>query len=242
MNFGDGIISGLNFKEVGREIFLTEGLVKLNGEFYLSSADEINLTKFFKENRSPLRGEISCFALCPSQNFKIQGGIKRESLELKILPKKDLLPYALCLGNFYDELSEIVLPDKNILAEKFLEEFITLNRLQLLDVPYSCYGGTTFHPYVFCAVENILKQKEHKSPAEIVLLMQIEQSGFVTIESLKTYIESDSTKKFTPSSTRDEIFKSLVQVLKLIHVKNFSGNEEIVVKKTRSSGLPNLKI
>lgn len=242
LNFGDGIISGLNFKEVGREIFLTEGLVKLNGEFYLSSADEINLTKFFKENRPPLRGEISCFALCPSQNFKIQGGIKRESLELKILPKKDLLPYALCLGNFYDELSEIVLPDKNILAEKFLEEFITLNRLQLLDVPYSCYGGTTFHPYVFCAVENILKQKEHKSPAEIVLLMQIEQSGFVTIESLKTYIESDSTKKFTPSSTRDEIFKSLVQVLKLIHVKKFVGNEEIVVKKTRSSGLPNLKI
>lgn len=242
LNFGDGIISGLEFKEVGKEIFLTEGLVKLKGEFYLSAAGDINLTKFFKENRPPLRGEISCFALCPVQNPKIVGGVKMESLELKILPKKDLPPDALCVGNFYDELFDVVLPDKNISAEKFHDEFTTLNRIQLLDVPYSCYGGATFHPYIFSAAKNILRQKENKSPAELALLLQIEQSGVVTPDALKIYIETDSAKKFAPDATREEIFKSLSQVLKLPHAKIISGKEESGVKKSRSIDLPNLRI
>ena len=242
LNFGDGIISGLEFKEVGKEIFLTEGIVKLKGEFYLSTTGEINLTRFFKENKPSLRGAISCFALCPSQNFKVVGGVKAESLELKILPKKDLPPDALCLGNFYDELFEVVLPDKNIRAEKFFDEFITLNRLQLLDVPYSCYGGATFHPYIFSAVKNILRQKENKSPTELALLLQIEQNGFVTMEALKICIETDGAKKFTAAATREEIFKSLSQVLKLPHAKIISGKEESGVKKSYSTGLPNLRI
>ena len=242
LTFGDGIISGLEFKEVNREIFLTEGIVKFKGEFYFSAAGEVNLTKFFKENKPPMRGEISCFTLYPSQNSKIDGGVKTEFLELKILSKKDLPPDVLCLGNFYDELSYIALPDKNVSVEKFSEEFSTFNRLQLLDVPYSCRGGSTFHPHIFCAVKNILKRKEHKSPTELNLLFQIDQTGFVTMEALKTCIESDGTKKFTPSATREEIFKSLTQWLKLIHTKIISSKEEIVIKKTSSSGLPNLKI
>lgn len=242
LTFGDGIISGLELKEVDREIFLTEGIVKFKGEFYFSSAGEINLTKFFKENKPPMSGAISCFALCPSQNFKTGGGVKTEFLELKILSKKNLPPAVLCLGNFYDELSNIALPDKNISAEKFLEEFTTFNRLQLLDVPYSCRGGSTFHPHIFCAVKNILKQKENKSPSELALLLQIEQTGFVTMEALKICIESDGIKKFTPSAAREEIFKSLTQWLKLIHAKIISSKEETVIKKIRSSVLPNLKI
>ena len=242
LNFGDGIISGLEFKEVGNEIFLTEGLVKLKGEFYLSAAGEINLTKFFKDNKSPSHGIISCFALCPSQNFKVNGGVKRESLELKILAKKDLPPDALCLGNFSDELFEVVLPDKNIPAEKFLGEFMTLNRLQLLEIPYSCYGGATFHPYIFSAVKNILKQKENKSPAELALLMQIEQSGFVTLETLKTYIETDNAKKIPSTATREEIFKGLSQVLKFIHAKMIYDKEKSEIKKAHSISLPNLRI
>ena len=212
LTFGDGIISGLELKEVDREIFLTEGIVKFKGEFYFSSAGEINLTKFFKENKPPMSGAISCFALCPSQNFKTGGGVKTE------------------------------FPDKNISAEKFLEEFTTFNRLQLLDVPYSCRGGSTFHPHIFCAVKNILKQKENKSPSELALLLQIEQTGFVTMEALKICIESDGIKKFTPSAAREEIFKSLTQWLKLIHAKIISSKEETVIKKIRSSVLPNLKI
>lgn len=242
LTFGDGIVSGLEFKEVDREIFLTEGIVKFKGEFYFSSTGEVNLTKFFKENKPPLRGAISCFALCPSQNSKIDGGVKTEFLELKILLKKDLPSDALCIGSFYDELSDIALPDKNISAEKFLEEFTTFNRLQLLDVSYSCRGGSTFHPHIFCAVKNILKRKENKSPTELTLLLKICQTGFVTMEALKTCIEYDGTKKFTPSVAREEIFKSLTQWLKLIHTKIISGKEEIVIKKTGLSGLPNLKI
>lgn len=242
LTFGDGIVSGLEFKEVDGEIFLTEGIVKFKGEFYFSSAGEVNLTKFFKENKLPMRGAISCFALCTSQNSKIDGGVKTEFLELKILLKKDLPPDVLCLGSFYDELSDIALPDKNISAEKFLEEFKTFNRLQLLDIPYSCRGGSTFHPHIFCAVKNILKRKENKSPTELALLLQIYQTGFVTMEALKTCIESDDTIKFTPSATREEIFESLTQWLKLIHTKIISSEEKTVIKKTRSSGLPNLKI
>lgn len=242
LTFGDGIVSGLEFKEVDGEIFLTEGIVKFKGEFYFSSAGEVNLTKFFKENKLPMRGAISCFALCPSQNSKIDGGVKTEFLELKILLKKDLPPDVLCLGSFYDELSDIALPDKNISAEKFLEEFKTFNRLQLLDIPYSCRGGSTFHPHIFCAVKNILKRKENKSPTELALLLQIYQTGFVTMEALKTCIESDDTIKLTPSATREEIFESLTQWLKLIHAKIISSEAKTVIKKTRSSGLPNLKI
>lgn len=242
LTFGDGIVSGLEFKEVNREIFLTEGIVKFKGEFYFSSAGEVNLTKFFKENKPPMRGAISCFALCPSQNSKIDGGVKTEFLELKILLKKDLPPDVLCLGSFYDELSDIALPDKDISAEKFWKEFTTFNRLQLLDVPYSCSGGSTFHPYIFCAMKNILKRKENKSPTELTLLLQIYQTGFITMEALKTCIESDDTKKFTPSAAREEIFESLTQWLKLIHTKVISSEEKTIIKETRPSARQSLKI
>lgn len=242
LTFGDGIVSGLEFKEVNREIFLTEGIVKFKGEFYFSSAGEISLTKFFKENKPPMRGAISCFALCPSQNSQIDGGVKTEFLELKILLKKDLPPDILCLGSFYDELSDIALPDKDISAENFWKEFTTFNRLQLLDVPYSCRGGSTFHPYIFCAMKNILKRKENKSPTELTLLLQIYQTGLITMEALKTCIESDGTKKFTPSATREEIFESLTQWLKLIHTKVISSEEKTIIKETRPSARTNLRI
>lgn len=242
LTFGDGIVSGLEFKEVNREIFLTEGVVKFKGEFYFSSTGEINLTKFFKENKPPMRGAISCFALCPSQNSKIDGGVKTEFLELKILLKKDSPPDVLCLGSFYDELSDIALPDKNISAEKFWAEFTTFNRLQLLDVPYSCRDGSTFHPYIFRAVKNILKRKENKSLTELTLLLQICQTGFATMEVLKTCIESDGTKKFISSVTREKIFESLTQWLKLIHTKVIFNKEESVMKENCSIGLPNLTI
>ena len=129
LTFGDGIVSGLEFKEVNREIFLTEGIVKFKGEFYFSSAGEISLTKFFKENKPPMRGAISCFALCPSQNSQIDGGVKTEFLELKILLKKDLPPDILCLGSFYDELSDIALPDKDI------SDTDVMSRILRLDIP-----------------------------------------------------------------------------------------------------------
>ena len=126
------------------------------------------------------------------------------------------------------------LPNTDVDAEEVYDEFTDrANKMYLLDIPYSCRGGATFHPYVFRAVRNILQRKQRKTPSDFLLLMQIEQAGITTLETLKNYIESNGGKRLE-NPTRENIFKNLPEALKAVPNVSVSFSQESSKEKNSS--------
>lgn len=221
-DFGDGIISGLDFQKNGDEIYLTEGIVKLGEKFFVSETGKINLSKLFREfreSRTQKGRELYSFVLCllPNENKK---NVEFERLELKIIPQKtfsDNKNKVLFLGTFSEEPFDLYLPEVETDSKNFYEEFTDeRNNFSILEIPYSSRGGTTFHPYIFATIKKILQHKTKKTSADFIFLMQIEQDGVTSLEVLKTYIEANGEKNFSNMSTRKEILKNLTAALKTV--------------------------
>lgn len=217
--FGDGIISGLNFRKENKEIFLTAGIIKSGNKFYFSENENFNLSKFFKDNRPEQRGNFYTFAFCRLPK-KLQKGVDVEELELKIIPKKNLESaenIVLNFGSFNDECFDLILPETETNFKNFADDFLDeANNFSILEIPFSQRGGTTFHPYIFKAVKNILEQKTKKTSADIAFLMQIQQNSVTSFDVIKTYVEANCGKKILPLSDRTEIFKNMAEALKVI--------------------------
>lgn len=243
-DFGDGIISGLDFQKNGDEIFLTEGIVKLGEKFFISETGKINLSELFREfreNRTQKGRELYSFALCllPNENKK---NVEFERLEIKIIPKKtfsDNKNAVLFLGTFNEEGFDLYLPECQTDSKKFYEEFTDeRNNFSILEIPYSRLGGTTFHPYIFAAIKKILQHKTKKTSADFIFLMQIEQDGVTSLEVIKTYIEANSEKKIADMSTRKEILKNLAVALKAVpKLKEYFTTESDDEENINSDGL-----
>lgn len=233
--YGDGIITGLLFKEVDSEIHLTSGIVKVGEAFYFAEYESLNLSKLFKESKAVAVGEYFRFALHPASEVEQspRGGVKDERLEIKL--KLESANDPIHLGSVYDECPELKLPDINVDVEEFYGEFTDKsNKMYLLDIPYSCLSGATFHPYIFRAIKNILQRKQKKTPSDFLLLMQIEQTGMTTLETLKTYIESNGGKRLE-SPTREDIFKNLPEALKAVPNVSISFSQESSKEKNSSA-------
>ena len=209
-DYGDGIISGLNFFQKDNDIYISAGIIKAGKKFYFAEDDEINLSAFFNENRPVKNGKHYAIALCRlPQEFEKGVGIER--LELKIIPAESVLTDAnviLTLGTFQDECSGLTLPDAD------LKNFLDIYSFYILNVPFACRGGSTFHTYIFSAIKNILQAKSNKTFADFNFLMQLEQNGVATLEVVKTYIEANGGKKLSASADREEIFNNLLTALK----------------------------
>ena len=228
--FGDGIVEGFHFKKVNDEIFVTAGIIKFCGKFYLSDSGDFNLTKFLRENKPKPRSNTYCLALVP-QNTVTIGGVQNTRLKLEIVEGENSAP--LNLGNFYDE-GNFNLPNVNVSAENFFVEFTgNSDNLKIAQLPYSCAGGTTFHPYIFQAIKNILLAKKNKTSADFLLLMQIYQNQFVPLEVLKTYIEANGVA-VNFDLDRILILKNLPAAFKAVpqQVTSFTQEKKAVERKS----------
>ena len=78
-------------------------------------------------------------------------------------------------------------------------------------MPYSVRGGTTFHPYIFRAVLKKLDVKENPSPADISLMIHLENFGVAAIPALKIYVKSNDVQ--WRDDSRENIFKSILDAV-----------------------------
>ena len=201
IDFGNGIISGVNFINRDGEIFLTEGLVKIGNFFYY--ADEINLSTLAK---NLFDGVKYIFALTePTRTAAENVTTEKISLEVKQF-EKNCAEFE--FGRFKAGLG-INLPELD--AEDLFKEFTASSRLNLLNVPYSVRGGTTFHPYIFRAVLKKLDVKENPSPADISLMIHLENFGVAAIPALKIYVKSNDVQ--WRDDSRENIFKSILDAV-----------------------------
>ena len=198
LDYGNGIISGVDFVQHGEEIFTTEGIVKLGNFFYC--ADAINLSALAKSAIGTFQYQ---FVLTePKRTTAENVTTEKISLELKKFDEKF---NGFEFANFKSGL-KIKLPE--IDATDLFKEFTKSSRLNLLNVPYSVRGGTTFHPYIFRAVLKKLELKKNPSPADTALMIHLANFGVATIPALKIYVQSNGVNWIDDS--RENIFQSIL--------------------------------
>ena len=192
---GDGIISGLDYVERGGEIFLTEGLVKIGGTFYFAA--ETNLSALM---RNAAAGAWHRIILGAPQRTA-EENVVTEKIELEVRRREESFS-GLEFGTFKAGL--VYLP-------AVLEEFTLPSRLNLLEVPYSVRGGSTFHPLIFRAILSRLERKKNPAPSDTALSMQLAANGIVSIPALKIFVESKGVG--WRGDSRENIFSSVARAV-----------------------------
>lgn len=195
--FGDGILSGLDFVKRDKEIFLTAGLVKLGENFFF--ADEINLSTLMNGLSGGMRYR---FVLGAPQRTASEGVIT-EKISLEVKPLEENFN-GMEFGQFKAGL--VNLP--SIDAENLFDEFTRDSRLNLLHVPQSVRGGTTFHPIIFRAILARLERKENPSPADVALMLRLADGETVSMHALKIFVKCKEIAWRDDSP--EEIFKSVI--------------------------------
>ena len=187
-DFGDGIISGLDFIKRGDEIFLTEGLVKLGENFFFAA--EENLSRLMAGLKEGKRYKI------------VEENVITEKISLEVRELADV--GGLEFGRFKAGL--VHLPEVD--AENLFEEFTKGSRLNLLNVAYSTRGGATFHPLIFRAILARLQRKENPAPVDQSLMIQLADGGTVSLAALKIFV--DCKEVAWRDGSREEILQSVL--------------------------------
>ena len=195
-DFGDGIISGLDFIKRGDEIFLTEGLVKLGENFFFAA--EENLSRLMAGLKEGKRYKI----VLGTPQREAEENVITEKISLEVRELADV--GGLEFGRFKAGL--VHLPEVD--AENLFEEFTKGSRLNLLNVAYSTRGGATFHPLIFRAILARLQRKENPAPVDQSLMIQLADGGTVSLAALKIFV--DCKEVAWRDGSREEILQSVL--------------------------------
>lgn len=218
-NYCNGIINGLDFISREDGVYLTAGIVKIGKKYYILPQD-INLDEWLKEYKPELRSSIEYFLLMTSEDILTSKdrtqGIKSHSRFI-LKAEREMPEGALLLAKYkFRPDAGISLPTVQWdNSENPFDDFFQSGLLQILECEYAhAQGKTTYHPLIFRAIQDYLKQKYPLSPYDFSLLMELENRGMVAITSLMTYIalnkEHSSALK---NMTRKELFREVIKCI-----------------------------
>ena len=215
----NGVISGLDFETRNGCVYLTAGIVKVCGKYFILP-QAVNLEEWFKQ--SSLNSSATyCLCLVHEDNSvsgDLHGGFSRSS-SLALKAEREKPEKALLLARYkYNSAVELQLPSlqKPDSCNDPFAEFTQASYLQLLDTEYAHpQGETTYHPLVFRAIKSYLEQKCPLSPYDFSLLLEIQNHGLVALSSLRAYVAA--SYEVSPASisdmTREKLFAEIVECL-----------------------------
>ncbi|WP_314653873.1 hypothetical protein [uncultured Selenomonas sp.] len=214
----DGIVAGLDFIEKEDGVYLTAGIVKFDGKYYILPGD-MGLDAWLQQQKAPLQSSVE-YLLClvPEDVPEPVGtGIQSRS-RLVLQPEKERPAHALLLGRYkYRPDVQIRLPKLHPRNKAPFEEFTQASFLQILDCEYAHHQGeTTYHPLLFRAVQSYLEQKDSLSPYDFTLLCELQNHGVAALSTLKAYIAVH--QKVTSASlevTRERLFEELTKCVQM---------------------------
>lgn len=196
-DYGDGIISGMDFIERDDEIFLTEGLLKLGDNFFIAA--EVNLSKLM-----PKVSKRYKFVLDEPQRTAYENVIT-EKISLNVCELEE--DGGLEFGRFKAGLVHLPTID----AQDLFEEFTRASRLNLLNVPFAVRGGVTFHPIIFRAILLRLEHKKNPAPVDSALMIRLADVGAVSMHALKLFVEGKGVA--WQDDSRENIFKAVLEAV-----------------------------
>lgn len=229
----DGIISGLDFIDREDGVYLTAGIVKASGRYYILP-EEMNMTVWLQQLKTSRQLSIEYFLCLVPEPVSAPAGIGIQSRSrLKMTAERIRPERALLLGRYKPLGDKIELPQLHIEKNEPFADFFQARYLQLLESEYAHpQGGTTYHPLLFRAVQSYLLQKKQLSPYDFTLLSEIQNHGITALSTLKAYVAVNQKK--TPVSleiTREKLFAELTKCLQIpycmaVHQESVSSRKD----------------
>lgn len=235
--YSDGIIEGLNFVEKDGITYLTKGIVKIAGEYYFLLND-VDLTSYFKEiqKKQNWKNDV-CYLYLKSEMPIKADSIVVKKLDLYVSENKESDLFLLC--RFSSINDNLYLPKLNNRKKNEFEDLI-INHLyvNLVNTLYAMPKKATYHPFLFEAVAEYLKQKQDKRVLDFVILMQIQNMKVLSIDAMETYIYATGYNN-EKNLDRESFFDLFVKCLKKkedVSKISSENNKEKKVSKAKYNG------
>lgn len=208
-NFSDGIICGLNYFIDGGNLFLSAGVIRLDGDFYFLE-ENLNISALAAKNNLALD---NTYYICVEKSSQQKEPCLTENNLAVIFSKENKLP---ALGKFFFMgANNFTLPaltfDKN--SKNPFEDIFKRAVLNLADVEFAAAGGATFVPLLFGLVKDFLDGKEYKTPFDFAILTQIQSGGVLSLPTIKSYIAAAGADFNFNSCTRADLFETFCECL-----------------------------
>lgn len=235
--YSDGIIEGLNFIEKDGITYLTKGIVKIEGEYYFL-LDDIDLTSYFKETQKEQNWKNDVYYLYLKSETPIKvDSIVVKKLSLYVSENKESDLFLLC--RFFGTKDNLDLPKLKYNKEDEFKDLIkTESYVNLINTLYAMPKKATYHPFLFEAVAEYLKQKQDKRALDYVILMQIQNMKVLSIDAMETYINATGYNN-EKNLDRESFFDLFVKCLKKkgdVNKISSENNREKKVSKARYNG------
>ena len=202
--YGDGIICGLDYFIQDKNLILTSGVIRLDGEFYFLSQD-VNISALVKKNNLEIDHK---YYICLSRLSAQKEDCLTENNLTVTFSESEIFP---TLGQFYfSSYDAFNLPKLDEGAEPFGNIFRP-SVLNLADVPVVEKGGATFHPLLFRLVQKFLAGKEFKTPFDYSILTQLQTTGVISTQTIKSYVAEEGGK--SDFTSRADLFKIFCECL-----------------------------
>ena len=235
--YSDGIIEGLNFIEKDGITYLTKGIVKIEGEYYFL-LDDIDLTSYFKETQKEQNWKNNVYYLYLKSETPIKvDSIVVKKLSLYVSENKESDLFLLC--RFFGTNDKLDLPKLKCNEKDEFDDLIKNNLyVNLVNTLYAMPKKATYHPFLFEAVAEYLKQKQDKRALDYVILMQIQNMKVLSIDAMETYINATGYNN-EKNLDRESFFDLFVKCLKKkedVNKISSENNKEKKVSKARYNG------
>lgn len=209
----DAVLCGIDFCCHNEKITISPGLLRKKGALF-RLLQPIVVNEVFEEyrrlnSRSRNLNKVSLILRAddgPEERY----GVQSNRLTPAIVPCAERQEKDLVLCVFSDDAMPL-LPSPD--SPKPEDEYTRISRCNMLSLPYACAEASTFHPYVFRSVLNILKNKIHKSTLDYALILELQRHATIPWESIRFYI--DEVGGTWPDETdRETVFKVFCKCLR----------------------------
>ena len=207
------ILAGMDLELKDGKIYFQPGLCLLGGKLYFSS-EPLCITL---SDSTELKGKFY-YVILQQKAGECLLGVQEDALKAADVSESDLPDVednCITLLRVRRNYGAFILPQLKMQSENPFEEFTSSLPCGLLDIPYGYNGKITYHPYIFKAVKTFLAQKKHKCMQDYALLLQLQNSPVVSMESVVFFINDAGIECDLPAS-REDIFVKFSQALLMV--------------------------
>lgn len=184
--YSEGILCGLNYDLRGDELWLTSGAFWWKKQVWMTDED-INVSAFL-QNQTREEGQYLILRWNLGEGV-IEKGVDAQPLDLRI-ETDSRYKGALEIGRF------IWRDDRKLRLPRSWTELIeSLERGDYFDISnasQASLGDGTFIRLIFQWLEGALRDKERRTPFEDAMLVQLQNQGFLSIDTLYTYVGTEA--------------------------------------------------
>lgn len=207
------ILAGMDLELKDGKIYFQPGICLLGGKLYFSS-EPLCITL---SDSTELKGKFY-YVILQQKAGECLLGVQEDALKVADVSESDLSAVednCITLLRVLRNYGAFILPQLKMQSENPFEEFTSSLPCGLLDIPYGYNGKITYHPYIFKAVKTFLAQKKHKCMQDYALLLQLQNSPVVSMESVVFFINDAGIECDLPAS-REDIFVKFSQALLMV--------------------------